>query len=52
MKVVVFGGTGMIGQGVLHECLADPAVTEVAIGIYAEHFTAPVWRVTAVDVPA
>ncbi|WP_117208091.1 NAD-dependent epimerase/dehydratase family protein [Allorhizocola rhizosphaerae] len=29
MKVVVFGATGMIGQGVLRECLVDPRVTEV-----------------------
>ncbi|GAA1032972.1 epimerase [Virgisporangium ochraceum] len=29
MKVVVFGGTGMVGQGVLRECLLSPAVTEV-----------------------
>ncbi len=29
MKVVVFGSTGMVGQGVLRECLLDPAVTEV-----------------------
>jgi uncharacterized protein YbjT (DUF2867 family) len=29
MKVVVFGATGMIGQGVLRECLLDPRVTEV-----------------------
>ena len=26
MKVVLFGATGMIGQGVLRECLLDPAV--------------------------
>lgn len=29
MKVIVFGATGMIGQGVLRECLLDPRVTEV-----------------------
>jgi uncharacterized protein YbjT (DUF2867 family) len=29
MRVVLFGATGMIGQGVLRECLLDPAVTEV-----------------------
>jgi uncharacterized protein YbjT (DUF2867 family) len=29
MKVVLFGATGMIGQGVLRECLLDPAVTGV-----------------------
>jgi uncharacterized protein YbjT (DUF2867 family) len=33
MKVIVFGGTGMIGQGVLRECLLDEGVTEVlAVG--------------------
>lgn len=29
MKVVLFGATGMIGQGVLRECLLDPDVTAV-----------------------
>ena len=29
MKVMIFGATGMVGQGVLRECLLDPAVTEV-----------------------
>jgi uncharacterized protein YbjT (DUF2867 family) len=29
MKVVVFGATGMVGQGVLRECLLDPGVTQV-----------------------
>lgn len=33
MKVVLFGATGMIGQGVLRECLLDPDVTSVlAVG--------------------
>lgn len=33
MKVIVFGATGMVGQGVLRECLRDPAVKSVlAIG--------------------
>ncbi|MGA8599534.1 MAG: epimerase [Bryobacteraceae bacterium] len=26
MKVLIFGGTGMVGQGVLRECLLDPDV--------------------------
>jgi len=26
MKIVLFGATGMVGQGVLHECLRDPEV--------------------------
>ncbi len=29
MKVILFGATGMIGQGVLRECLQDPEVTAV-----------------------
>lgn len=29
MKVLIFGATGMVGQGVLRECLGDSAVTEV-----------------------
>src|SRR6187455_3218423 len=29
MKIVLFGTTGMIGQGVLRECLLDPEVTSV-----------------------
>ena len=29
MKVLLFGATGMIGQGVLRECLRDPGVEQV-----------------------
>jgi uncharacterized protein YbjT (DUF2867 family) len=33
MKVVVFGATGMVGQGVMRECLLDPGITSViAVG--------------------
>ena len=33
MKVILFGATGMVGQGVLRECLLDPDVARVlAIG--------------------
>lgn len=33
MKVLVFGATGMVGQGVLRECLSDPQVRAVvAVG--------------------
>lgn len=33
MRVVIFGATGMVGQGVLRECLRDPQVTRVlAVG--------------------
>ncbi|MGA7312410.1 MAG: NAD-dependent epimerase/dehydratase family protein [Silvibacterium sp.] len=29
MKAVIFGATGMVGQGVLRECLLDPEVERV-----------------------
>jgi uncharacterized protein YbjT (DUF2867 family) len=29
MKVIIFGATGMVGQGVLRECLVDPGVESV-----------------------
>jgi uncharacterized protein YbjT (DUF2867 family) len=29
MKVIVFGATGMVGQGVLRECLLDDGVTDI-----------------------
>jgi uncharacterized protein YbjT (DUF2867 family) len=33
MKVILFGATGMVGQGVLRECFIDASVTEVlAVG--------------------
>ncbi len=33
MKVLVFGASGMVGQGVLRECLADPGIERVvAVG--------------------
>jgi hypothetical protein len=33
MRVIVFGATGMIGRGVVRECLLDPGVERVlAIG--------------------
>ncbi|MGU3375731.1 NAD-dependent epimerase/dehydratase family protein [Chryseobacterium sp. M5A1_1a] len=31
MKVIITGATGMVGEGVLFECLDNPAVTEVLI---------------------
>lgn len=30
MKILIFGATGMVGQGVLRECLRDPDVERVA----------------------
>jgi uncharacterized protein YbjT (DUF2867 family) len=29
MKIILFGATGMVGQGVLRECLLDPGVEQV-----------------------
>jgi len=29
LKVILFGATGMVGQGVLRECLLGPDVTQV-----------------------
>ena len=31
MRALLFGATGMIGQGVLRECLLDPAVTSLLL---------------------
>ena len=31
MKVILFGATGMVGQGALRECLLDPDVAEVLV---------------------
>lgn len=31
MKVIIFGATGMVGQGVLRECLLDPGVESVLV---------------------
>lgn len=31
MKVIVFGATGMVGQGVLRECLIDPGIDRVLV---------------------
>jgi uncharacterized protein YbjT (DUF2867 family) len=31
LKVILFGATGMVGQGALRECLLDPDVTEVLV---------------------
>src|SRR5262249_31770494 len=31
VKVIIFGATGMIGQGVLRECLLDPRVDAVLV---------------------
>lgn len=31
IKAIITGATGMVGEGVLHECLQDPDVTEVLL---------------------
>jgi saccharopine dehydrogenase-like NADP-dependent oxidoreductase len=31
MKVILLGATGMVGQGVLRECLLDPDVEKVLV---------------------
>jgi uncharacterized protein YbjT (DUF2867 family) len=31
MRVVIFGSSGMVGQGILRESLLDPAVTQVVV---------------------
>lgn len=31
MKIIITGATGMVGQGVLLECLETPSVSEVLI---------------------
>ena len=31
MRVIIFGATGMVGQGVLRECLIDPGVERVLV---------------------
>jgi uncharacterized protein YbjT (DUF2867 family) len=36
MNVILFGGTGMVGQGVLRECLGDPRVKRVLMVVRKE----------------
>lgn len=31
MRVIIFGATGMVGQGVLRECLVDPGIARVLV---------------------
>ena len=31
IKVIVLGSTGMVGEGVLHECLKHPSVSAVLV---------------------
>ena len=45
MKAILFGATGMVGQGVLRECLLDEGVTEVlSVGRSASGQTHPKLR--------
>jgi len=45
MKVILFGATGMVGQGVLRQCLADPDVESVlAVGRKPSGVTDPKLR--------
>ena len=45
MNVILFGGTGMVGQGVLRECLLDPDVrTVLSVGRSASGHTHPKLR--------
>jgi putative NADH-flavin reductase len=45
MKVILFGATGMVGQGVLRECLRDEGVEGVlAVGRAASGQTHPKLR--------
>ncbi|MCH5720150.1 NAD-dependent epimerase/dehydratase family protein [Niabella hibiscisoli] len=37
MKIIITGATGMVGEGVLLECLSNPMVTEVLI-INRKHY--------------
>ena len=45
MNIILFGATGMVGQGVLHECLGDGSVDlVVAIGRSSTGLTHPKLR--------
>jgi uncharacterized protein YbjT (DUF2867 family) len=45
MNVMIFGATGMVGQGVLRECLLDPGVSQVlTVGRHATGTRAPKLR--------
>ena len=45
MKVILFGATGMVGQGVLRECLRDDSIERVlAIGRNSTGLTHPKLR--------
>ena len=53
MNVLIFGATGMVGQGVLRECLRDPGVERVlTVGRRATGQTHPKLRELVVPDPA
>ena len=37
MKAIIFGASGMVGQGVLRECLASSEVESVLLGIITDY---------------
>ena len=45
MNVLVFGATGMVGQGVLRECLLDPDVTRVQQPLHGARSKTTAYRV-------
>jgi uncharacterized protein YbjT (DUF2867 family) len=50
MKAILFGATGMVGQGVLRECLLDPDIQQVlTIGRNATGQQAPKLREVTVS---
>jgi uncharacterized protein YbjT (DUF2867 family) len=49
MRVLLFGATGMVGQGVLRECLAAPDVTEVVAVVRSPLEWIPAMRLTEVS---
>ena len=45
MKIILFGATGMVGQGVMRECLLDPEVTQLlTVGRHATNQQHPKLR--------
>jgi uncharacterized protein YbjT (DUF2867 family) len=53
MRVIVYGATGMVGQGVLRECLLDEGVTDVlVVGRSATGRTDPKLREVLVSDPS
>ena len=51
MRVLLFGGTGMVGQGVLNECLAAADVTEVVAIVWSPLVRIPALKLIEVQHP-